>query len=366
PVIYANPAISRMTGYDAAEFLGKNPRFLQGEQTDQPGLEEIRNAIASKRPVEVIVRNFRKDGSSFYNEVHIAPVRSESGDLTHFIGVETDVTREVEMDQQLRQSQKMEAIGQLTGGVAHDFNNLLTVIMGNLEMLEALIGDDARLGAYIKDASEAAQMGARLTDQLLAFGRKQALSPSGISVNAMVAGMADLLRRTLGETISIETRLTELPTAVWVDAAQLQNALLNMVINSRDAMPQGGTLVIETARVTVEFAVADEEREITAPGDYVVLRVTDTGVGIAPENLERVFDPFFTTKSAGFGTGLGLSMVYGFAKQSGGQVRISSTPGAGATISILLPYRPDGLAADEGVADPQTAIPRGAGEVILI
>lgn len=239
-------------------------------------------------------------------------------------------------EQALYQAQKMEAVGQLTGGIAHDFNNLLTVVTGNLNILARHLAADPFAVELINAATRAAQRGANLNRTLLAFSRRQRLTPSPVSLNDLVEGMADMLRRTLGETVRIEIRPHgDLPAAL-ADPAQLEAALLNLAVNARDAMPLGGTLCIETAPVTVDRHYAALEADLR-PGNYVMLAVSDTGVGMTPEVVTRAFEPFFTTKETGKGSGLGLAMVYGFAKQSGGHVKIYSEPGIGTTIKLLLP-----------------------------
>ncbi len=239
-------------------------------------------------------------------------------------------------EQALHQAQKMEAVGQLTGGVAHDFNNLLTVVMGNLNILAHHLREDAFASELIRAATKAVQRGANLNRTLLAFSRRQRLTPAAISMKELVEGMADMLRRTLGETVTIHVHhLGDIPAAL-ADPAQLEAALLNLAVNARDAMPQGGVLTIETALVVLDEHYASLEVDV-APGRYVMLAVSDTGTGMPADVVARAFEPFFTTKETGKGSGLGLAMVYGFVKQSGGHVKIYSEPGVGTTIKLLLP-----------------------------
>jgi signal transduction histidine kinase len=264
---------------------------------------------------------------------------------------------------ELVQSQKMESLGQLTGGVAHDFNNLLTVIFGNLEMLERRL-TDAEHREYLKDAQEASRLGADLAKRLLAFGRRQSLNPKPVDLNALVKGMADLLRRSLGKMVEIETRLAEGLPMIMVDPGQIENALLNLAINARDAMPQGGRLVIETAGAEIDGDAAAADAEVV-PGDYITLSVTDTGAGMTPEVRQRAFEPFYTTKGAGAGSGLGLSMVYGFVKQSGGHIQLDSELGRGTTARLYLPARE----SDANVTELRAAAPvarAASGETVLV
>jgi len=240
-----------------------------------------------------------------------------------------------------RQSQKMQTIGQLAGGVAHDFNNLLTVIIGNIEAAQRRAAEHAPdIATRLAQALRGAERAATLTQRLLAFARQQPLAPAAVDVNRLITAMSDLIRRTLGEQIAIETVLAGGLWRTRCDPNQLEVALLNLVINGRDAMPVGGKLTVESANVHLDQAYADQHEEV-APGQYVMVAVTDTGTGMSKEIIERAFDPFFTTKAPGEGTGLGLSMVYGFVKQSGGHVKIYSEPGYGTSIKIYLPRLAD-------------------------
>ena len=270
------------------------------------------------------------------------------------------ITERKRMEAELRQAQKMEAVGNLTGGVAHDFNNLLGVIMGNAELLEDSLGsDDKQLHAIVR----AATRGSELTQRMLAFSRQQPLRPQSIDLWALVSGMSNLLTRTLGETIEIETRTAPDLWSVSADPGQVENVLLNLALNARDAMPDGGKLTIACENVHLDASFAVCNREVEA-GDYLVLSVSDNGTGMSAEVRARAFDPFFTTKDVGEGSGLGLSMVYGFAKQSGGQVTIYSEEGRGTTVKLYLPRT--GKAPDSGKADQDADTPRGQDEVILV
>ncbi len=279
-------------------------------------------------------------------------------------GTVQDITEQVRTEEHLRQAQKMEAVGQLTGGLAHDFNNLLTVILGNLELIRDRMDIDTAGDEMIERGVKAAERGAALTHRLLAFSRKQTLLPTSVDVGKLVAGMVDMLRRTLGETIELRSSKAGSSWLCHADKSQLESALLNLSINSRDAMPNGGHLTIETANISLndEFAAAQADVE---PGDYVMLAVSDTGIGIDSDTLKHVFEPFFTTKEVGEGSGLGLSMVYGFAKQSGGTATIYSEPGIGTTVKIYLP-RSTSHVGSAAPSPTTSAIPRAKGEHILI
>jgi signal transduction histidine kinase/ActR/RegA family two-component response regulator len=264
------------------------------------------------------------------------PIRDAVGNQTGAVVVFRDVSEAKEMERQLRQSQKLDAIGQLTGGIAHDFNNTLTVITGTIEILAEGVADRPDLYAIAKLIDQAADRGADLTKHLLAFARKQPLQPHNIDVNSMVIEAANLLRPTLGEHIEIEAKLADDADFAHIDASQLSTALLNLAVNARDAMPNGGKLTLETRNVTLDEAYAHANAEVR-PGPYVMVAVSDTGVGIPAKLIDKVFEPFFTTKEIGKGTGLGLSMVYGFVKQSNGHIKVYSEEGHGTTIKLYLP-----------------------------
>jgi PAS domain S-box-containing protein len=330
-------AAERLFGYEAGEVIGHNVSMLMPSPHRENHDSYLARYLATgeKRIIGIgrRVEAMRKDGSIFPMELAVGEARF--GKSRIFTGFIRDTTARARIEEQLRQSQKMEAVGQLTGGLAHDFNNLLTVISGNLEMLESRLQDPEQC-EILSVAQEAAQLGAKLANRLLAFGRRQALNPKPIDLNQLVSDMSDLLRRSLGETIHVEARLASGVTATLADPGQVENVLLNLAINARDAMPDGGQLIIETApsRIGPADLQAFPDAE---PGDYVMLAVTDNGVGMAPEIRRRAFEPFFTTKSPGQGTGLGLSMVYGFVKQSGGHISLYSEEGAGTTVRIYLP-----------------------------
>jgi len=267
---------------------------------------------------------------------------------------------------QLRQAQKMEAVGQLTGGVAHDFNNLLTVIVTNAELLHDHAKErDPAAAKLAARVLAAAQRGAALTQRLLAFSRRQVLQPKRLDLNQVIGSMNDLLRRTLGETVEVEMVLAAGLWPATADREQVESALLNLAVNARDAMPRGGKLTIETANVRFDDAYAAANVDVK-PGQYVMLAVTDTGTGMAPEIAARAFEPFFTTKEQGKGTGLGLSMVYGFAKQSGGNVKIYSEPGQGTTIKFYLARAADGAGAEPARPGPAESPRPARGEVVLV
>jgi signal transduction histidine kinase/CheY-like chemotaxis protein len=294
------------------------------ESREEEWLDE---RLARHRDADCMFEERRSDGRWF--QVH---ERKTADGGT--VGICTEITELKRHEAGLREARKMEAVGRLTGGIAHDFNNLLTIILGNLQMLEDIAEPGAGPGAdLVQEALAATKRGGELTERLLAFGRRRPLRPSAVDVGDLVSGMAGLLARALGDPIVVETRIAPDLWAANVDPGQLENAILNLALNARDAMPSGGTLAIDCANARVSGGDAAE----LAPGDYVRIDVRDTGAGMAPDVAERAFEPFFTTKPEGKGTGLGLSMVYGFARQSGGLAAIESKPGVGTTVRLHLP-----------------------------
>jgi nitrogen-specific signal transduction histidine kinase len=285
------------------------------------------------------------------------------GESGQSLFVAREVSDRVRLEEQLRQSQKLEAIGQLTGGVAHDFNNLLTVITATAELLEDRLRDQPHLLKLLEMIEKSADRGARLAHRMLAFARRQPLQPRAVDLNEIVAGMTMMLSRTLGEEVVLSNVLAPDLWPVLADGSQIEDALLNLAVNARDAMPRGGELLIETANAHFDPDDAALARDMAA-GDYVALVVSDTGVGMAPDVAARAIEPFFTTKEVGEGTGLGLSMIYGFVKQSRGNLVIYSEPGFGTSIKLFLPRALE--AVHEAKSAPIRANASGAGETILV
>jgi PAS domain S-box-containing protein len=334
--LVANRKVQEWYGLPAEEILGKTVSELFGEEAGREEAEQDRRVAATGDVLTREVATTFPDGAVRRIATTEFPVRFADDDTVFVGGILTDVTSAREAEEKLRQSQKMEAIGQLTGGVAHDFNNMLTAIMGNLEFLRPLLGGDRAALGHLDTAVRAALRSSELTHRLLAFSRRQPMAPVSTDVNRLVADCRVLLQRTLGAEIGIETYMSENAWPALVDPSQLENALLNLAINARDAMPGGGKLTIESANMTFDDNHSARNPEV-APGPHVMISVSDTGAGIAPDALRRVFEPFYTTKPQGEGTGLGLSMVYGFAKQSGGHVSIYSELGHGTTVRLFLP-----------------------------
>ena len=336
PIIYAGAGFERMTGYKPAEVLGGNCRFLQGPDTDQTVVAQIREALRAGEPCVVEMLNYRKDGTPFWNELSIAPVRDLAGQLTHFVGIQTDVTARRSLESQFRQAQKMEAFGQLAGGVAHDFNNLLTVINGYSNLLLQSLPNSDPSREMIAEIHNAGERSASLTRQLLAFTRQQVLAPRVLNLNEVLTETDKMLRRLIGEDVRLTTTLDSRLWAVKADPGQIEQVLLNLSVNARDAMPTGGRLTIQTQNVELDETYTRTHADVRI-GPHVLLSVTDTGSGMSPEVQARIFEPFFTTKSQGKGTGLGLATVFGIVKQSGGHVAVYSEVGVGTSFKVYLP-----------------------------
>ena len=365
-----NVGAERIKGYSAAEIIGQHFSRFYTEEDRQRGVPQRALETAERTgKFESEAWRVRKDGTRFWAHVVIEPVRDTAGGLAGFAKITRDMTerrqQQLALEQAraaLAQAQKMEALGQLSGGIAHDYNNLLHVIRNAVEMLQRrLRGADDELLRLIEMIKRNADRAATLTQRLLAFSRRQPLEAKPVDVNRLVAGMAELVRHALGESISTETVLGGRIWSVLIDANQLESAILNLVVNARDAMPEGGRLTIETANTHLDDDYVAAHAELKA-GQYVMIAVSDTGVGMTADVAAKAFDPFFTTKDIGKGTGLGLSQVYGFMKQSGGHVQLYSEPGHGTTVKLYLPRAAVTLAAElveSPAATAHRASPRG-------
>ncbi len=369
-----NPGAGRLKGYEAEEIVGRHfSQFYIPEDAAAGEPQRALDTAAREGRFENQGWRIRKDGTRFLANVVVDPVRAPDGVLIGFAKITRDVTEWEQNQQALRdarealfQSHKMEAVGQLTGGIAHDFNNLMTGIGGCLEIINLRLkqGRIAELDRYIDAAQTAINRAATLTHRLLAFSRQQTLSPKAIDVNRLVGGMEELIRRTVGPAVTVAVVGANGLWNTLVDPNQLESALLNLCINARDAMPGGGRLTVETANRLFDDRTATSHDML--PGQYISLSVSDNGTGMTPDVVRRAFDPFFTTKPAGHGTGLGLSMISGFAQQSNGQARIYSEIGQGSTVTIYLP-RHSGEADPEEVATEADETSRALpGETVLV
>jgi PAS domain S-box-containing protein len=368
---YLSPSYEQYSGVHPESVVGKTRAELYAKVLPNINADEIEhwkkfeNYTKSRQSFHRFEQKWvRPNGEVRYFQTGGKPVFDKDGTFKGYRGIGSDVTDIKTQEEALRQAQKMEAMGQLTGGVAHDFNNLLAVIMGNAEVLVARLGDDNRPAQAV---IRAATRGAELIERLLAFSRTQPLSPQSINIDAVITEMTYMLHRTLGETIEIEIRIAPDLWRALADPNQLGNAVLNLAINARDAMPNGGKLIIESANAPLDESYTASHSEVT-PGDYVMLAVSDTGSGMSPEVLEHAFEPFFTTKEVGAGSGLGLSMIYGFAKQSDGEVSIHSEEGRGTTVRLYLPRAEEATDKADGEISTEgpKAGPHANGETILV
>ena len=363
-----NKACVSLFGYPPDEVIGQNVRILMPE----PYHSEHDRYIAAFHATGVAkiidtgreVMGRRRDGSTFPMELSVG--QSPEGGNHAFVGIVRNLTERREADtqrEQLRHSQKMEAVGQLTGGLAHDFNNLLAIIIGNLDMLREIRADDPVTDELARDALDSALRGADLTQRLLAFARRQPLQPERVDINEVIGAIVRLLTRTLGENITIEMSLASNVWPVQIDRAQFEGVITNLATNARDAMSHGGALLIDTHNGHLDASYTAAHTDVM-PGDYVVVEISDSGIGMSPEILSRIFEPFFTTKEQGKGTGLGLSMVFGFMKQSGGHITAYSESGKGTTFRLYLPRMSDTITAREERSDQPASL--GGSETILV
>lgn len=335
PLIYVSPAFESITGYTGTDVLGKNCRFLQGPGTDPETVKLLHDSLSAGAECNVEILNYRKDGTPFWNALFITPVHDAHDKRLHFVGVQADITERKRLEEALQQSQKMEAIGRLAGGVAHDFNNLLTVISGFSDMLLEEMQEPDSNRELVVQIREAGERASSLTRQLLAFSRRQVVDPQVIDINRIVEQSEKMLGRIIGEDVVLTVNLDSGLPLVKADPMQVDQVLLNLCVNARDAMPDGGRLTIQTSRLDV---APGERPYLGLPaGTYAQLSVTDTGTGIPPELRQRIFEPFFTTKEQGKGTGLGLSVVLGIVQQAGGEISVYSEVGMGTTFRVLLP-----------------------------
>jgi two-component system cell cycle sensor histidine kinase/response regulator CckA len=361
---YVNPAFERITGYSQAEAIGQNPRILKSGKHNPAFYQTLWATITAGQVWQGRLVNRKKDGSLYTEDATISPVRDESGAIVNYVAVKRDVTRELQLEEQYYQAQKMEAIGRLTAGVAHDFNNILTAINGFSELVSLGMAPDDPLQDSVKKVLSSGQRAAGLVRQLMAFSRKQIVQPAVLNLNEVLANVDKMLRRIIGEDVELQS----IPApGLWLtraDPVQVEQIILNLAVNARDAMPDGGKLTIETANVTLDAAYAAGHLG-TPPGEYVLLAVGDTGTGMSEEVKSHLFEPFFTTKELGRGTGLGLATVYGIVKQSGGDIRVYSEEGVGTTFKVYLP-RVGPAVPRSAPAPVRVEMPAGRETVLLV
>lgn len=363
PTVFANPAFAAMTGWPVEEALGRDRKMLAGADTDKGEVERLEKSMLDGVSASAELLLSARDGRPFWAEINASPIRNNEGQIVNWVIIQTDITARKETEEQLSQSQKMEVIGQLTGGLAHDFNNLLTVVLGNLEFLISQdTSSDGETREHLNAAFEASKRGAELTRRMLAFARRQTLVPEPTDLRLMIDDFSDFLDRSLGSGTDLKTGLSEDVWPVLVDRGQLENAILNLAVNARDAMGDSGKVAIKVANRSLKRVTDVTDQEIP-DGDYVCVAISDAGAGMAPEIISKAIQPFFTTKESGKGTGLGLSMVYGFASQSRGFLRIESQLGNGTTVELCFP-RASVRAAIEKSTSEQPA--EGGSETLLL
>jgi two-component system, cell cycle sensor histidine kinase and response regulator CckA len=362
-IVWVNRAFSELTGYTREEVVGQNPRLLKSWEHGPAFYRELWTTIQSGKVWRGEIKNRKKDGSLYTEEMTITPVRSSAGEITHFIGIKQDVTENKRMEAQLRQAQKMDAVGRLAGGLAHDFNNLLSVIIGFSEISQSKLEPTHPVAQNLKQILTAADRAASLTRQLVAFSRQQVANPRIIDLNTVIQNLNVMLRPTLEDDISLVLKLATPLGSVKADVRHMEQVLVNLVVNARDAMPSGGRITIETRNVELDNEYRREHMPVQ-PGPYVMLSVADEGCGMDETVKSRLFEPFFTTKGLGKGSGLGLSTVYGIVKQNRGYIWVYSEPTTGTTFKVYFPrvdQVPDAL-------PPicEKASPRGGSETILL
>ena len=368
-ILRVNLAAARLFQYDVAEMVGQNVKMLMPQSLADlhDGYMSHHLETGERRIIGLgrAVEGRRKDLSEF--PLHLSVGEAQVDGHAFFVGILHDLTNRRAAEDALARSQRLDAIGQMTGGIAHDFNNLLTVIVGNLELLEKRGADDRQV-PLIKDALDSAELGAELTSRLLVFARRSKLKPEQVDLRTLCEGTLAILKRTFGACYRIKTDFAEDVGLVKVDPVQLQSALMNLALNARDAMATGGELLISVANVTIDDSYMAQETDIES-GDYVRLSVSDDGEGMSAEAQRRAFEPFFTTKAESGGSGLGLAMVYGFVRQSGGHVTLYSELGLGTSFGLYFPVLSPADATDQATdweGRANTSVPRGHGETILI
>jgi len=363
---YVNPAFEAVTGYSQQEVLGHTPRILKSSEQSPEVYQDLWDTILSGNVYRSIFANRKKDGDLYYVEESITPIRDSAGCITHFVANGRDLTEQLRLKTELLQSQKMDAIGRLAGGVAHDFNNLLTIITSYAELGLDAVAPATPLECKLQEILSASRRAAQLTRQLLAFSRKQAQALRVVELNPVIAEIATTLRRLVGEDIDLTFAPGDKLGRVRVDPIQIEQILMNLAANARDAMPQGGQLKIESSDVVLDEAYIHRKHAIIPTGRYALVTVSDTGVGIPRDHLPHIFEPFYTTKPSGKGTGLGLATVYGIVKQNRGFIWAYSEPGMGTVFKIYLPcVNASGRVQQLPAASAETVL-RGSETVLLV
>jgi PAS domain S-box-containing protein len=361
-VQYVNPAFEKVTGYAKEEVLGRNPYILAADGETIRVYLEIEDKIRSGSPWKGRLKNKRKDGILLEQDIVISPIRDPAGKVVNHVLAARDITREALLQKQAQTAQRMEAVGTLAGGIAHDFNNALTGIIGFADLLRMRLGKEPKLQEDVDEILKCAERASTLTRQLLAFARRQVIEPVSLEINTVVRDLSRLMKKVSGEQIEVRTRLTEGIPPIFADRGQLEQVLLNLCLNSRDAMPGGGEFLVSADAVVWEEERVEDQAVMPA-GQYVLLAVADNGSGMDDATRKRAFEPYFTTKAPGKGTGLGLSMVYGIVKQNKGFIFLDTRPGGGTTFRI---YFPASEAVSEEKEEKKEAGVKGGAETILL
>ena len=363
-ILYVNPAFEKVTGYSRADIIGQTAGILKSGKHSVDFYRTLWQTISTGHVWRGRFVNRKKDGSLFTEDATITPIRDEQGAIVSYVAVKRDVTRELELEEQYRQSQKMEAIGSLAGGIAHDFNNILTGLNGFVELLQMQLLPNSPHQELVTKILRSGQRATELVRQLLAFSRKQVIEPKVLDLNSIVSDLERMVLHFIGEHIQLTTNLSPQLWPIKADLTQLEQIMLNLAINARDAMPGGGQLRFETANVTLADDDISPQLELQA-GDYVRLTVSDTGIGMSAEVKAHIFEPFFTTKELGQGTGLGLATVYGIVRQSRGFIWVDSEPGQGTTFEIYLPRVAEAV-KPQPRPEPMSALHRGSETILLV
>lgn len=364
-IVYVNPACERISGYSRAEIIGQNPSMFKSGQHPPEFYAGMWAAIHSGAIWHGRVTNKNKERDFYIQDITIAPIKNSRQEITHYVSVQRDMTRELKLEEQYRQTEKMASIGQLAGGIAHDFNNLLTAINGFAELLKTRMAHTDPNLDWVEQILRSGQRAADLVAQLLAFSRKQIIQPKVLNLNEIVDKTDQMLRRIIGEDILLHPLPAPNLGQVRVDPTQFEQVILNLAVNARDAMPKGGQLTIETGNVTLDDHYAATHLEVT-PGPYVMLAVTDTGTGMSKEVQAHIFEPFFTTKGVGKGTGLGLATIYGIVKQNNGHIWLYSEVGKGSTFKIYLPRHQEAVPPPEELSAAEYPLAAGRATILLV
>jgi len=363
-ILYVNPAFERVSGYSQAEAMGQNPRILKSGKNTPQTYDDLWASISQGKVWQGRLINKSKNGTLFTEDVTISPVRDDNGTIVNFVAVNRDRTRELELEDQYRQAQKMETVGQLTGGIAHDFNNLLTAVVGFAELAQMRLAPDDPIQKMVDKILYSGRRASDLVGQLMAFSRKQVIEARVLNLNDIVADFEKMLRRIIGEDTEMKTTLAPGLWPIKADRTQIEQVIVNLAVNARDAMPDGGHLTIQTANITLDEKYCETHLDVQ-PGDYVLLSVSDTGMGMSKEVQERIFEPFFTTKEQGKGSGLGLSTVFGIVQQCNGHIWTDSEEGAGTTFNIYFPQCTE-FRDTARQAEQADKIPQGTETILLV